>query len=173
MSRSFSSYFAAVAIVLASALAGPGAAIAQNTVYPSEDTAESVFLDVIERTLDAAADEIRRGRWGDPDDSSGDYEAWPTDEDLETQRKLDRLYARHDRTIAKLEKQLDRRLRKAEKNFAHGPRRGHGPWKADKRRARYEARIDSAYAAFEDQVDQENRRFAARRDRILSRQYMG
>ena len=175
MSRSFLPVFAAITIVLAV----PDATIAQDTVAPSEDAAERIIRQVIERTLEAAAEEIRGDTWGDPaepwddPDATDGYEAWPGDATLETRRQLDRRYAQHDRKLAKLEAQLDRKLRKAEREYARETRWEHRPWKIEKRRAKYEERVDRAYAKYEDKVDEENHRFAAKRDRHLSRQYTG
>ena len=175
MSRSLVSYFEAITI----ALAGTGGANTQDAVASADNAAERNFRAVIERTLEAAAEEMRGDTWGDPaepwddPDATDDYEAWPTDATLETRRELGRLYDRYDRRLAKLEAQLDRRLRKAERTFAHETRRQHRPWKIEKRRVKYEERVDRAYAKYEDKVDEENRRFAANRDRMLSRQYTG
>ena len=158
---------------------GTSTATAQDTVAPADDAAERIFREVIERTLEAAAEEIRGDTSGNPDetwddpDATYDYETWPSEDSLETQREFDRLYTRHDRKLAKIEEQLDRWLRKAERKYARETRREHRPWKVEKRRADYQARVDRAYAKYEDKVDQENRRFAARRDALLSRQYTG
>ena len=144
MSRSFLPVFAAITTVLAV----PDATIAQDTVAPSEDAAERIIRQVIERTLEAAAEEIRGDTWGDPaepwddPDATDGYEAWPGDATLETRRQLDRLYAQHDRKLAKLEAQLDRKLRKAEREYARETRREHRPRKIEKtpRQIRRESR---------------------------------
>ena len=184
MSRSFVAILAAIAIFTAGALSGSGAAKAQDYGAPGDDLAETIFRDIIDRTLEAAAEEIRRSTWGDPaetwpdtwdnpDAADDEYRAWPADASPDTLHRLDKLYARHDRRIAKLEAELDRELRKVERRYQHSIEGEYRPRKIEKRRAKYEARVDREYAKFERKLDDENRHFAEKRDRILDRHYAG
>jgi hypothetical protein len=167
MSRSLVPILAALSFVFSTGQFRP--ALALETAASNETLAETIFRDIIDRTLEAAVEEIRGGASDDLDE----YETWSEDASPEALDRLDRLNARHDRRLAKLDRELERDLRKAERDFARHTDHHHGPRKSEKHRAKYDRRVDKAYAKYDTKRDRANHRFAERRERILYAQYDG
>lgn len=163
----------AVAAVLAFGVSG---ASAQEAIS-SEDYVEGIIRDIIDRTVDAARDEVRRNTGIDPlergYDPSRRHRAAPANASDETHRELRHLNAEHDREIAKLEEELRRKLDKAEAEFAREAAKEDKPGKVEEKRDKLQETVDEAYAKFEEKIGDENRRFDEKRDDILSKSRAG
>ncbi len=87
----------------------------------SQALIDGIIEDVINRTIEAAQQEVRRNTGIDPlrrgYDPARSYEPAPANASEETRRELRKLNEEHDRKIAKLEEELQRKLRKAEEEF--------------------------------------------------------
>ena len=167
MSRSLMPHFLAIALFVTGGLATPSIASIEDAGLASEDLLDGILRDVIDRTLDAAREEVRRNTWVDPADPADAYQPVPADASAETRRELDQLYAEHDREIAKLEAELDHKLGKAESEFEREAAKEDETKKIVEKRAKLEEKVDKAYAKFEEKIDEKNARFAEKRDKIL------
>jgi len=163
----------AVAMVLAIGAVGARAADAMS----SEDYVEGIIRDVIDRTIDAARDEVRRNTGIDPlergYDPSRKYSPAPANASDETHRELQQLNAKHDRKIAKLEDELRRKLDKAEAEFEREAAKEDKPEKVEEKRGKLQEKVDKAYTKFEEKIGDENHRFDEKRDDILSKSREG
>ena len=159
----------AVTMVLACGVSG---ASAQDAIS-SEDYVEGIIRDVIDRTVDAARDEVRRNTGIDPlergYDPSRKYRPAPANASEETRRELRQLNEEHDRKIAKLEEELRRKVKKAEDEFQRESEKEDKAEKIDEKREKLEQKVDEAYAKFEEKIGEENERFDEKRSKILSK----
>ncbi len=163
----------AVAAVLAFGVSGASA----RDAVSSEDYVEGIIRDVIDRTIDAARDEVRRNTGIDPlergYDPSRKYRPAPANASRETHRELRQLNAEHDRKIAKLEDELRRKLDKAEAEFEREAAKEDKPEKVDQKRDKLQEKVDEVYAKFEEKIGDENHRFDEKRDDILRKSREG
>ena len=139
----------------------------------SQELIDGIIQDVINRTVDAARQEVRRNTGIDPlqrgYDRSRKYQPAPTDASEETRRELHQLNGEHDRKIAKLEEELERKLRKAEDEFQREAAKEDKAEKIAEKREKLQEKVDEAYAKFEDKIGEENARFDEKRSKILSK----
>ncbi len=139
----------------------------------SQELIDGIIQDVINRTVDAARQEVRRNTGIDPlqrgYDPSRSYEPAPTDASEETRRELQKLNEEHDRKIAKLEGELQRKLRKAEDEFQREAAKEDKAEKIVEKREKLQEKVDEAYAKFEEKIREENERFDEKRSKILSK----
>ena len=163
----------AVAMLLACGVSGASA----RDAISSEDYVEGIIRDVIDRTIDAARDEVRRNTGIDPlkrgYDPSRGYRPAPANASDETRRELRKLNAEHDREIAKLEEELRRKLDKAEAEFEREAAKEDKSGNVEQMRDKLHEKVDKAYAKFEEKIGEENRRFDEKRDDILSKSRAG
>ena len=159
----------AVAMVLAFGVSG---ARAQDAIS-SEDYVEGIIRDVIDRTVEAARDEVRRNTGIDPlkrgYDPSRRHRRAPANASDETHRELRQLNTEHDRKMVKLEEELRRKLDKAEAAFDREAAKEDKREKVEEKRGKLREKVDEAYAKFEEKIGDENRRFDEKRDDILSK----
>ena len=159
----------AFAVVMAFGVSGASA----QEAFSSEDYVEGIIRDVIDRTIDAACDEVRRNTGIDPlergYDPSRKYRPAPANASEETRRELRQLNEEHDRKIAKLEEELRRKVKKAEDEFQRESEKEDKAEKIDEKREKLEQKVDEAYAKFEEKIGEENERFDEKRSKILSK----
>ena len=139
----------------------------------SQDLIDGIIQDVINRTVDAARQEVRRNTGIDPlqrgYDPSRSYEPAPTDASEETRRELQKLNEEHDRKIAKLEEELQRKLRKTEDEFQREAAKEDKAEKIEEKREKLQEKVDEAYAKFKEKIVEENERFDEKRSKTLSK----
>ena len=157
----------AVAVVL-----GVSGASAQQP-SSSQELIDGIIQDVINRTVDAARQEVRRNTGIDPlqrgYNRSRSYEPAPTDASEQTRRELQKLNQEHDRKIAKLEEELQRKLRKVEDEFQREAAKEDKAEKIEEKREKLQEKADEAYATFEEKIGEENERFDEKRRNTLSK----
>ncbi len=158
-----------IAFAIALVLGIFGASAQQPT--SSQQLIDGIIQDVIDRTVDAARQEVRRNTGIDPlqrgYDASRNYEPAPADASDETRRELQKLNEEHDRKIAKLEDELQRKLRKAEDEFQREAAKEDKVEKIEEKREKLQEKVDEAYAKFEEKIGEENERFDEKRSNIL------
>ena len=157
----------AIAVVL-----GVSGASAQQP-SSSQELIDGIIQDVINRTVDAARQEVRRNTGIDPlqrgYDPSRSYEPVPTHASEENRRELQKLNEEHDRKIAKLEKELQRKLRKSEDEIQREAAKEDKVEKIKEKRKKFQQKVAKAYAKFEEKIGEENERFDEKRSKILSK----
>lgn len=162
----------AAALVLAAAT-GSTSTWAHQPTSRSQGLLEGILQDVIDRTLEAAREEVRINTGIDPlrrgYDPRRRYRPAPTDTSVEARRELRQLTAEHDRKIAKLEEELHRKLDKAEVEFERDAAKEDDPEKLAEKREKLEEKVDEAYEKFDEKIDEEHARFDEKRWKILGR----
>ena len=160
-----------IAFAIALVLGVSGASAQQPSA--SQELIDGIIQDVIDRTVDAARQEVRRNTGIDPlkrgYDASKKYEPAPADASEETRRELQKLNEEHDRKIAKLEGELQRKLRKAEDEFQREAAKEDKAEKIEEKREKLQEKVDEAYAKFEEKIGEENERFDEKRSNILGK----
>lgn len=161
----------AIAFAIAVVLGVSGASAQRPS--SSQELIDEIIRDVIDRTVDAARQEVRRNTGIDPlqrgYDPSRSYQPAPTDASEETRRELQQLNGEHDRKIAKLEEELERKLRKAKDEFQREAAKEDKAEKIAEKREKLQEKVDEAYAKFEEKIGEENVRFDEKRSKILSK----
>ena len=139
----------------------------------AQELIDGIIQDVINRTVDAAHQEVRRNTGIDPlqrgYNRSRSYEPAPTDASEQTRRELQKLNQEHDRKIAKLEEELQRKLRKVEDEFQREAAKEDKAEKIEEKREKLQEKADEAYATFEEKIGEENERFDEKRRNTLSK----
>ncbi len=142
-----------IAFAIAMVLGISGASAQQPS--SSQELIDGIIQDVINRTVEAARDEVRRNTGIDPLQRgyhpSRSYKPVPAGASKETRRELRKLNEEHDRKIAKLEKELQRKLTKAEDEFQR------------------EAAKEGKAEKIREKIGEENERFDEKRSKILSK----
>ncbi len=160
-----------IAFAIAVVLGVSGASAQQPS--SSQELIDGIIQDVINRTVDAARQEVRRNTGIDPlqrgYNRSRSYQPAPTDASEQTRRELQKLNQEHDRKIAKLEEELQRKLRKVEDEFQREAVKEDKAEKIEEKREKLQEKVDEAYAKFEEKIGEENERFDEKRSKILSK----
>ena len=160
-----------IAFAIAMVLGISGASAQQPS--SSQELIDGIIQDVINRTVEAARDEVRRNTGIDPLQRgyhpSRSYKPVPAGASKETRRELRKLNEEHDRKIAKLEKELQRKLTKAEDEFQREAAKEDKAEKIEDKRENLQEKVDEAYAKFEEKIGEENERFDEKRSKILSK----
>ncbi len=160
-----------IAFAIAVVLGVSGASAQQPS--SSQELIDGIIQDVINRTVDAAHQEVRRNTGIDPlrrgYDPSRSYQPAPTDASGETRRELQKLNEEHDRKIAKLEEELHRKLDKAEAESEREAAKEDKPEKINEKGDKLQEKADEAYAKFEEKIDEENARYDEKRWEILNK----
>ncbi|PHQ15639.1 hypothetical protein [Marinobacter profundi] len=148
-------------------------ALADRGASPGERLADEIVGDIIDRTADAARDEVRRQIGIDPlERGYGDHERShraPSRLSDETRRELYALDEEHDRKISQLERELEQKLNKAEAEFRREAAREDKPEKIAEKRDKLREKVDKAHDKFEEKVREENDRFDRKRNNLLSK----
>ncbi len=137
-----------------------------------QELIDGIIQDVIDRSVDAACQEVRRNTGIDSlqrgYDRSRSYQPVRSDASEETKRELQKLNAEHDRKIAKLEAELRRKLRKAEDEFRREAAKEDKAEKIEEKREKLQEKVDKAAAKFGQKIGKANERFDEKRSKILS-----
>ena len=162
------------AILLGVALALSTSTSSAQQLSSSQDLVEGIIEDVINRTVEAAREEVRRNTGIDPlqrgYDPSRSYEPAPSNASEETRRELQKLNEEHDRKIVKLEDELHQKLDKAQAEFEREAAKEDKREKIEEKREKLEQNVDEAYANFEEKIGEENERFDEKRSKILGKE---
>ncbi len=141
------------------------AAIAQS------GTTDDIIRDVVDRTLDAARNEVHRATGGDKARQNqpppGRYGHAPSGVNEETRRELRKPNDEHARKIAKLERELERKLEKAKREFRREAARENKRDKIRKKRKKLRDKVNKAHRKFEKKLAKENARFDDKQAKIL------
>lgn len=166
-----------VALLAGATVAAQSATRAQSSTGNAQEVVDIIIEEVIDRTVEAARDEVRRNTGVDPlkrgYDPRRTYEPVHAGVSAETRRELQQLNEEHDRTITQLETELQNKLDKAEAEFLREAEKEDKPEKVTEKRDKLQAKADEAYAMFEEKVGEENARFDEKRQEILSRERRG
>lgn len=159
------------AISLALGLSLSGGSFAQSA---AERLVDDIIVDVIDRTAEAAREEVRRKTGINPLDrgysDKDDYLPAPSDLGDESVDELRRLDSEYDRKVAKLEDELKRKLNKAEREFRREAGKEDKPEKILEKREKLDKKVDKAHQKFEEKLRKENERYDRKRDQILAKQ---
>jgi hypothetical protein len=166
-----SNIVAATALAAIGVIFGP-AVQAQPLGSPQELVGE-IIADVIDRTIDAAREEVRRNTGIDPlergYDRSRKYEPIRGDASDEARRELMKLNEEHDRKVVQLEEELQRKLEKERSDFRREAAKEDKSEKIGEKRHKLREKVDAAYATFEEKIAEENARFDEKRSAILGK----
>ena len=160
-----------IAFAIAVVLGVSGASAQQPS--SSQELIDGIIQDVINRTVDAARQEVRRNTGIDPlqrgYDPSRSYGPAPNDASEETRRELQKLNEEHDREIAKLEEELQRKLRTADDEFQREAAKEDKAEKIEEKGEKLQEKVNESYAKFKEKIGEENQRFDEKRSNILSK----
>lgn len=135
---------------------------------------EHILHDVVDRTIDAAREEVLRTTGVDLSergyDSKREHQPLPRDASGETHRELRQIHEEHGREIAMLENELHQKLERVKEEFELETAREDQPEKVREKRHKLEEKVQAAYAKFNEKVDAVNARSDEKRDRILSKE---
>ena len=166
----------AVGLVLAAAPVATSVS-AQQPTSTSQNLLEEIIQDVIGRTIEAARAEVGRNTGIDPlrrgYDPKRNHGPAPTDATKETRRELHQLNAKHDRKIAKLEKELHRKLDKAEAAFEREAAKDGKTKKIAEKRNKLQKKVDKIYVKFEEKIAEANEKYDEKRDKIIRKARSG
>jgi hypothetical protein len=161
-----------IATALVLGLSLPGLSFAQSA---GERLVDDFINDAIDRTAEAAREEVRRKTGIDPLDRGygdrDDYRPAPTDLRKESVDELRRLDSEYDRKVVKLEDELEQELNKVEREFRREAGKEDKPEKIQKKREKLDRKVDKAHRKFEEKLRKENDRYDRKRDQILSKHY--
>lgn len=148
-------------------------AFAKEPGSQAAELVDQIIHDIVLRTSEAAAEEVRRHTGIDPTiqgyRTDREYSATPDGLSGEDRKELQQLAAEHNRKIRNLQEELDRKLQKAQDEFEREARKERKAGNLEKKKRKLQEKVNRAYTKFEEKIANENERFDEKRSKILAK----